>query len=203
MPITCLMTSPSFPASVAPPDDNPLGLTFFTTQSTYSDLTTFTGAGTSTSSPRAVRYASFNVADNIATMIRKDTNISPVIFVIGLNNNNGEEALDADWLARVANDKDYIDCRRQSRLPGGSNAGPVLRRERWRYWRRAASNRFRDPSSYEVIERSRRTELSVQLPVPTSFVGAGFSFSPRFNSRSRSSTLTPCVIHSCAASSFR
>jgi hypothetical protein len=40
-------------------------------------------------------------------MIRKDTNISPVIFVIGLNNNNGEEPLDADWLARVANDKDY------------------------------------------------------------------------------------------------
>jgi len=41
-------------------------------------------------------------------MIRTDTNISPVIFVIGLNNNNGEEPLDADWLARVANDKDYI-----------------------------------------------------------------------------------------------
>jgi Flp pilus assembly protein TadG len=99
---------PTFPNSVAPPDDNPLNLTFFTTQSTYSDLTTFTGAGTATTSPRAVRYASFNVADNIATMIRKDTNISPVIFVIGLNNNNGEEPLDADWLARVANDKDYV-----------------------------------------------------------------------------------------------
>ena len=30
--------------------------------------------------------------------------------MIGLNNNNGEEALDADWLARVANDKDYINA---------------------------------------------------------------------------------------------
>ena len=99
----------AFPSSVAPPDDNPLGLNFFTTQSVNSDLTTFTGAGTSVASPRAVRYAAFNVADNVATMIRTDTNIRPVIFVIGLNNNNGEEALDADWLARVANDKDYIN----------------------------------------------------------------------------------------------
>jgi hypothetical protein len=98
----------SFPNSVVPPDDNPANLSFFTTQSTYGDLTTFIGAGNATNNPRAVRYASFNVADNIATMIRKDTNINPVIFVIGLNNNNGEEALDADWLARVANDKDYI-----------------------------------------------------------------------------------------------
>jgi len=99
-----------FPLTVAPPDDNPLNLTFFTTRTTNSDLLTFTGAGTATTSPRAVRYASFNVADNIATMIRTDTNINPVLFVIGLNNNNGEEALDADWLARVANDKDYINA---------------------------------------------------------------------------------------------
>jgi Flp pilus assembly protein TadG len=100
---------PNFPSSVAPPDDNPLNLSFFTTQATNSDLTAFTGAGTTTSSPRAVRFASFNVADNIATMIRTDTNINPVIYVIGLNNNNGEEPLDADWLARVANDIDYLD----------------------------------------------------------------------------------------------
>ena len=98
------------PSSVTPPDDNPSNLSFFTTRATNSDLTRFTGAGTNTASPRAIRYASFNVADNIATMIRKDTNITPVIFVIGLNNNNGEEALDADWLARVANDKDYLDA---------------------------------------------------------------------------------------------
>jgi len=99
----------TFPPSVSPPDDNPLGLSFFTTVTTYADMTTFTGGGTLTTSPRAVRYAAFNVADNIATMIRKDTSINPVIFVIGLNNDNGEESLDADWLARVANDKDYLD----------------------------------------------------------------------------------------------
>jgi hypothetical protein len=108
-PATMKQDITDFPASVAPPDDNALNLTFFTTRATNSDLTRFTGAGTNTASPRAIRYASFNVADNIATMIRTDTNINPVLFVIGLNNNNGEETLDADWLARVANDKDYID----------------------------------------------------------------------------------------------
>jgi Flp pilus assembly protein TadG len=98
-----------FPSSVKPPDDNPGNLSFFTTQSTYGDLISFTGEGTHTNDPRALRYASFNVADNVATMIRKDVSINPVIFVIGLNNNNAEEPLDADWLARVANDKDYLD----------------------------------------------------------------------------------------------
>jgi hypothetical protein len=96
-----------FPLSVVPPDDNALGLSFLSTSATT--MTRFIGQGTRTDNPRAVRYASFNVADNVATMIRSDTTINPVIFVIGLNNNNGEEALDADWLARVANDKDYID----------------------------------------------------------------------------------------------
>src|SRR5450432_4257093 len=100
-----------FPLTVAPPDDNALNLTFFTTRATNSDsaMAAFTGAGTNTLSPRAIRYAAFNVADNVATTIRTDTNINPVIFVIGLNNNNGEEPLDADWLARVANDEDYVD----------------------------------------------------------------------------------------------
>ena len=32
------------------------------------------------------------------------------MFVIGLNNNNGEEPLDKDWLARVANDRDFLDA---------------------------------------------------------------------------------------------
>jgi hypothetical protein len=100
----------SFPASVAPPDDNASNRTFFTTRATNSDLPNFVGGGQNTADQKAIRYASFNVADNIATMIRTDTNINPVIFVIGLNNNNGEETLDADWLARVANDKDYIDA---------------------------------------------------------------------------------------------
>ena len=98
----------TFPASVAPPDDNALGRTFFTTNAINNDLPNFVGAGQNPADQRAIRYASFNVADNVATMIRTDTNINPVIFVIGLNNNNGEETLDADWLARVANDKDYI-----------------------------------------------------------------------------------------------
>jgi Flp pilus assembly protein TadG len=102
---------PTFPNSVRPPDDNAANLgPFLTTQATNADLPGFTGAGNNTNSARAIRYASFNVADNIATVIRKDTFLNPVIFVIGLNNNNGEEALDADWLARVANDKDYIDA---------------------------------------------------------------------------------------------
>jgi hypothetical protein len=99
----------NFPLSVRPADFSAGYGPFFTTQATNSDMTTFTGAGTLTTSPQAIRYAAFNVADNIATMIRTDTSINPVIFVIGLNNNNGEEALDADWLARVANDKDYLD----------------------------------------------------------------------------------------------
>ena len=41
----------TFPLSVAPPDDNPLNLTFFTTRATNSDLLTFTGAGTATTDP--------------------------------------------------------------------------------------------------------------------------------------------------------
>jgi Flp pilus assembly protein TadG len=98
------------PATVAPPEDNALNRTFLTTRATNSDLLDFTGAGNSTVNQKAIRYSAFNVADNVATMIRTDTNISPVIFVIGLNNNNGEEALDADWLARVANDKDYVNA---------------------------------------------------------------------------------------------
>jgi Flp pilus assembly protein TadG len=97
------------PASVAPPDDNALNRTFLTNRATNSDLPAFAGATTNTADQKSIRYSSFNVADNIATMIRTDTNITPVIFVIGLNNNNGEEPLDADWLARVANDKDYLD----------------------------------------------------------------------------------------------
>jgi len=99
----------NFPLSVRPADFSAGYGPFFTTQATNSDLPAFTGAGTLTTSPQAIRYAAFNVADNIATMIRKDTSINPVIFVIGLNNDNGEESLDADWLARVANDKDYLD----------------------------------------------------------------------------------------------
>ena len=59
----------------------------------------------------SVRYAAFNYADNVATAIRTDTTYSPVIYCIGLNfdtaANPNEEPLDADWLARVANDPNY------------------------------------------------------------------------------------------------
>lgn len=115
----------NFPSSVAPPDDNALNRTFFTTQATNLDaaMASFNSGGTTTTSPQAIRYAAFNVADNVATKIRLDTTINPVIFVIGLNNNNGEEALDADWLARVANDKDYIDAGGRHVFQAGQTQG--------------------------------------------------------------------------------
>lgn len=70
----------------------------------------YPGCGTSVSDPQSVRYASFNTADNMATTIRTDTTIRPVIFVIGLNEPaSAGEPLDADWLARVANDPSYLD----------------------------------------------------------------------------------------------
>jgi hypothetical protein len=69
----------------------------------------YSPASTSASNPQAVRYAAFNVADNMATYIRQDTTLSPMLFVIGLNyTSGGTEALDADWLARVANDPNYV-----------------------------------------------------------------------------------------------
>jgi Flp pilus assembly protein TadG len=78
----------------------------------YSSTTPYyTGGGSNVSSPTAVRYAAFNFADNVATAIRTDTTYRPVIYAIGLNFNTAsypkEEPLDADWLARVANDPDY------------------------------------------------------------------------------------------------
>lgn len=85
----------------------------FPTTDAYGNLTTgpiYMGEGQSTSDPRAIRYASFNAADNMATTIRTDTTLSPVLFVIGLNEPPaGGEPLDADWLARVANDPSYRD----------------------------------------------------------------------------------------------
>jgi hypothetical protein len=68
----------------------------------------YTPPDRSANSALSVRYASFNVADNMATLIRQDTTLSPMLFVIGLNYASGTEALDADWLARVANDPNYV-----------------------------------------------------------------------------------------------
>jgi hypothetical protein len=75
--------------------------------------------------PRAVRYAAFNVADNIATYIRQDTSIRPVLFVIGLNQPSGEP-LDADWLGRVANDPSFRDSSGNSVFQTGQTSGMYM-----------------------------------------------------------------------------
>jgi hypothetical protein len=82
----------------------------------------YQGEGQSLSDPRAVRYASFNAADNQATLIRQDTVIRPVLFVIGLNEPTGEP-LDEDWLARVANDPGYKDSNGNSVVQAGQTNG--------------------------------------------------------------------------------
>jgi hypothetical protein len=93
----------------------------------YGNSTTgpvYQGEGTSTSDPRAVRYASFNAADNMARTIRQDTTLRPVLFVIGLNEPpSGGEPLDADWLARVANDPSYKDSNGNSVYQSGQTSG--------------------------------------------------------------------------------
>ncbi len=62
----------------------------------------------STANPRSVRFAAFNAADNMATKIRKDPVLRPVLFVVGLKQDpRGGEQLDSAWLARVANDPSY------------------------------------------------------------------------------------------------
>lgn len=64
----------------------------------------------STASPRAVRYAAINAADNMATTIRKDMALRPVLMVIGLNQPAvAGEPLDAAWLMRIANDGSIQD----------------------------------------------------------------------------------------------
>ena len=101
----------SFPSSVGPVDRLNLNTAYtnaagtgISTQAGY-----YAGPGTSMTSTRAVRYAAFNVADNMATLIRQDTTLKPMIFVIGLNYSGTlEEPLDEDWLARLANDPDYV-----------------------------------------------------------------------------------------------
>ena len=73
--------------------------------------------GNSMSDPQSLRYSSFNAAFNEAATIRKDTTLRPVLFVIGLNEPpTGGEALDADYLATLANDPNYKD----------SNGNPVF-----------------------------------------------------------------------------
>ena len=74
------------------------------TQSGY-----YNAPGQTLQNPQAGRYAAFNYADNMAKLIRKDTTLAPMLFVIGLNYTTQlTEPLDADWLARVANDPNYV-----------------------------------------------------------------------------------------------
>lgn len=97
----------------------------FPTVDSHGNSTTgpyYVGEGTSTANPRAVRYAAFNAADNMATTIRADTVIRPVMFVIGLNEATGEP-LDADWLGRVANDPGYKDTNGNSVFQNGQTPG--------------------------------------------------------------------------------
>ena len=63
--------------------------------------------GRSMSNPQAVRFASFNAADNVATTIRTDRVLHPALFVVGLHQLLAEESIDAEWLVRVANDVRY------------------------------------------------------------------------------------------------
>lgn len=109
----------TFPNSVMPVD-NPTVSPAVGPFSTISGV--YAAPGNSTNSPRSVRYAAFNVADNIATAIRQDTSIRPVLFVIGLNESTGEP-LDADWLARVANDPGYRDAGGNSVFQNTQTAG--------------------------------------------------------------------------------
>lgn len=109
----------TFPNTVMPVDNasvSPAVGPFSTISGVYP------GPGNSVNNPQSVRYAAFNVADNIATAIRQDTSIRPVMFVIGLNESTGEP-LDADWLARVANDPTYKDSSGNSVYQSGQTAG--------------------------------------------------------------------------------
>jgi hypothetical protein len=54
-------------------------------------------------SPRALRYAANNLANNTATYIRSDAALTPVIFAIGLGGTSAEP-VDHDLLLRIAND---------------------------------------------------------------------------------------------------
>lgn len=101
----------SFPSSVGPVDRLSYNTSYHNSAGTGISVQTgyYPNASTSMTNPEAGRYAAFNYADNIATLIRQDTNLKPMIFVVGLNYSDQlTEPLDADWLARVANDPNYV-----------------------------------------------------------------------------------------------
>lgn len=113
-------TGGSFPTSVGSVDNvnvgshYPAGITAGTGLSTQTGYYS-SGVGTSMTNPKNGRYAAVNAADNVATLIRSDTTLKPIIFVIGLNYSCSDtsgtsctEPLNADWLARIANDPTYV-----------------------------------------------------------------------------------------------
>ncbi len=108
--------SNTIPASVGPVDHVGSGTGYppgFSTKGTgiptRGDPNNYYTACSSMNNASCGRYSSFNAADYMAYLIRKDTKLSPMIFAIGLHYTNGaEEPPDDDWLARVANDPNYI-----------------------------------------------------------------------------------------------
>ena len=92
---------PNMAGPVSTPDGAISGPNKYSTTTGYK-----LGEGTSTTNPRAIRYAAYNVADNIATMIRQDTTLRPIIFVIGLNESTGEP-LDSR-LARAGRERSVL-----------------------------------------------------------------------------------------------
>lgn len=100
----------TIPAMIGPVDHitGPLvpGVTTFASTTGY-----YSGGGSATNNAVSLRYSAFNYADNVAKAIRLDTTYKPVIYAIGLNFDTttypNEEPLDADFLARLANDPSY------------------------------------------------------------------------------------------------
>ncbi len=97
-PVDNVSSGPGYPPGFSTPG------TGLSTQGPY-----YVNPGTSISNTAAGRYAAFNAADNMATLIRQDTTLQPMLFVVGLSySNTSTEPLDSDWLARVANDPNYV-----------------------------------------------------------------------------------------------
>jgi hypothetical protein len=69
-------------------------------------------AGNDATNSVNVRYTAINYAYNVAQAIRQDTSLAPVIYCIGLNFDTSlypsEEPLEADYLATLANDPNYV-----------------------------------------------------------------------------------------------
>ena len=120
---------PNFPASAGPVSN--VGSSYNPTYisaggGTGTGLSTQTGyypqSSTSTTPAQYVRYAGFNVAYNLATMIHNDTTLQPIIFGVGLNysdqcsqvppfadcTSGSVEPLDPDFVAYIANDPHYL-----------------------------------------------------------------------------------------------